>query len=168
MIFTGTYENKVDAKGRVSVPAPFRALISGSASRELALFPSFRFSCLEGMSFDTLTALSQQAGVSQVNLFEASRPNRFSLLFRSTQRLHIDDAGRVSLPDSLITQAGLSKTAVFTGEGHSFLLWSPEAHAAQVQADMAALAAESEADLSVDFALVAKEAGQATDKGGRA
>ena len=158
MIFTGTFENKIDAKGRVSVPAPFRALISTSVSREIALFPSFRFSCLEGMSFDTLTALSRQADVSRVNLFTKAKPNRFSILFRSTQRLNIDDAGRVSLPDSLISQTRLSQTAIFTGEGHSFLIWSPEAYADQIQADMEALANEGEEGFAVDFALAAREA----------
>lgn len=156
MIFTGTFENKVDAKGRVSIPAAFRALIQSSKSRELALFPSFRFSCLEGMSFDLLSALARQG--SKVSLFAKGKANPYSILFRSTQRLNIDDAGRITLPDSFIERAGLNKTAVFTGEGHAFQIWSPEAQAQQAAEDMAALEATGDLDaLEADFAAAAAE-----------
>ena len=156
LIFTGTFENKVDAKGRVSIPAAFRALIQGSASGELALFPSFRFPCLEGMSFDMLSALSKQAG--KVSLFSKGKPNPFSILFRSTLRLHIDDAGRITLPEVMIKKANLGKTAVFTGDGHSFQIWSAEAHATQMAQDMADLADFDDLDaLESDFAAAAAE-----------
>ena len=156
-IFTGTFENKVDAKGRVSIPAAFRALIQNSKSGELALFPSFRFACLEAMSFDFLGALSRQSG-SKVDLFTKGTVNPLSILFRSTHRLHIDDAGRITLPEALIAQAGLSKTAVFTGGGHSFMLWSPEAYAQQAADDRAYVDQEIKAgDVEFDFAAAAME-----------
>ena len=158
MIFTGTFENKIDSKGRVSVPAAFRALIQASSSRELAIFPSFRFPCLEAMSFDILTAIAQQSGVSQTSLFTKAKPNPFSLLFRMTHRLHIDDAGRVTLPENLVDHAGLTTTAVFTGEGYSFLLWSPKAHRDQLEEDTANLRTElAEGTLIVDFAAAATQ-----------
>ena len=155
MIFTGTFENKVDAKGRVSIPAAFRALIQGTPSGELALFPSFRLNCVEGMAFDMLAALSRQAG--KVSLFSKTKANPFSILFRQTHRLHLDDAGRITLPEALIAKAGLKKTAVFTGEGHAFQIWSPAAHQAQIDQDMADLAALSDLDdLESDFAAAAE------------
>ena len=138
MIFTGTYENKVDAKGRVSVPAAFRALIQGSKSAELAIFPSLRFDCLEAMSVDMLTALTRQ--MPKTSLLKKTRPTRFSQLLRSTQRFHIDDAGRITLPDSLIAKAGMDGKAVFTGDGYSFQIWSDAAHLAQLRQDELALA----------------------------
>ena len=157
MIFTGTFQNKIDAKGRVSVPAPFRTLIQASPSRQMALFPSLRFEgALEGMTGDLLNAIAQQTGVAKGNLVTKARPNPYSLIFRSSHSLHIDDAGRISLPDTLVTKAGLERTAVFTGEGHSFILWSPAAYEAQMAADMAALAENPNAEeFEIDFAAAA-------------
>jgi len=157
LIFTGTFENKVDAKGRVSIPAPFRALIKASKSGQIALFPSFRYNGLEGMSLDMLTALASQNAA--VNPFAKGKTNPYSVLFRSALTLGIDDAGRITLPDSLISRAALTGKAVFTGEGHSFLVWSPEAHQAQMAEDLAALAEGEGLDmLEADFAAAAAEA----------
>ena len=155
MIFTGTYENKVDGKGRVSVPAAFRALIQGSKSAELAIFPSLRFDCLEAMSVDMLTALTRQ--MPKTGLLSKARPTRFSQLLRATQRFHIDDAGRITLPESLIERAGLVGKAVFTGDGYSFQIWSAPAHAAQLAEDKAALDEMDGDEFEVDFAAAAME-----------
>ena len=156
MIFTGTFENKVDGKGRVSVPAAFRALIQESKSGELAIFPSFRFQCLEAMSFDMLAALARQT--PKANLFSKARTNPFDLLFRATHRFHIDDAGRITLPEALIAKAGISGKAIFTGEGHSFQIWSADAYAIQVSEDEATLAdLESLEAFEADFAAAALE-----------
>ena len=156
MIFTGTFENKVDAKGRVSIPAAFRALIQASKSRQISLFPSFRFTCLEGMSLDMLTALASQN--ARVNLFAKAKTNPYSILFRSALTLSIDEAGRITLPEVLIEKAKLSGKAVFTGEGHSFKVWSPHAYTAQMDQDLASLAEGEMLDmLEADFAAAAAE-----------
>ena len=106
------------------------------------------------MNFDLLSALARQG--SKVPLFAKGRANPYSILFRSTHRLNIDDAGRITLPDSFIERAGLTKTAVFTGEGYSFQIWSPEAQAQQATDDMASLEASGDLEtLETDFAAAA-------------
>ena len=159
MIFTGEAQNKVDTKGRTSVPAPFRTLITSSPSRELAVFPSFRYKALEGMTFDMLIALTQQDGAAEVNLFKR-KANRFAPLLRATHRMHIEETGRITLPANLLAFAGIEQTAVFTGEGNSFLIWSPEAHAEQAAEDMAAAMSGDEEDegFIVNFAAAAARA----------
>ncbi len=153
MIFTGTFENKVDGKGRTSVPAPFRSIITSSPSKELALFPSFRYNALEGMTFDMLAAITQQSGASEVNIFKAT-PNKFAPLLRATHRMHIEETGRITLPANLLSHAGIATTAVFTGEGHSFLIWSPEKFAQQAVSDIAPVT-EANEGFVVDFAAAA-------------
>ena len=164
MIFLGTFENRMDAKGRISFPAAFRALIHRSASREIALFPSFRYdNALEGMPAETLTAMADQQEVAEVDLFTKAKANRYSILFRTTHRLSIDDAGRINLPDSFVAHAGLEKSVVFSGEGHSFVLWSPAVHSAQMATDLAALKTPRDGLApSVDLATAARTGQQAT------
>jgi len=47
-VFLSTFANKIDRKGRVSVPAPFRAVLDRQASTGIILYPSFKHPCIEG------------------------------------------------------------------------------------------------------------------------
>ena len=123
-LFLSTYENKLDAKGRVSVPAPFRAVLDRNRST-LYIYKSLTLPCLEGCgparisqivdAIDEMDSLSKEAEVLQTMLFSA-------------QEMKIDSDGRMLLPAEFIAFAGLDRIALFAGIGRSFQIWRPDRH----------------------------------------
>ena len=116
--FYGTYENKVDAKGRVSVPAVFRQILAGPS---FAAFPSHRVEAIEGFSIDFMDHLS--ARVSEIDFF--SQDDLSMTVFSDSQQLTFDSTGRVQLPEGFRSHAGITDRAAFVGLGPTFQIWEP-------------------------------------------
>src|ERR1051326_4243640 len=57
-LFLSTWVNKVDKKGRVSVPASFRATLAGQSFAGIVVFRSFRTAALEGSGIDRIEEMS--------------------------------------------------------------------------------------------------------------
>ncbi len=51
-VFIGTFENKVDRKGRVSVPAQFRQTLAAQSFQGIVAFRSYRADAIEACGFD--------------------------------------------------------------------------------------------------------------------
>ena|SRR5579871_4231288 len=137
LVFLGTHINKVDKKGRVSVPASFRSQLAKIKAAEIALFPSYNVKAIEGCGPDSIQAL---ATASPYNIYTADAVNLTGDVFERTHLLEWDSEGRIVLPEALIVHAGISEQAVFVGRGRMFQLWSPEALATQRAADAAKMA----------------------------
>jgi MraZ protein len=131
--FFGTFVNKVDAKGRVSVPAPFRAVIQGRGLHSVALHPSLLDSCLEGAGFDRFEDLESQIDDS----FAPSARNEIAdLIMAQLRELPLDGEGRIVLPDEFIAKANLKDQATFIGQGRKFQIWEPAALAVVMKAKL--------------------------------
>jgi MraZ protein len=119
-MFVGTQINGVDAKGRTSVPAPFRAALSGS--RSLYVWPSFPGACIEGggasLLEDYARRLNDGAGSGHREDFEHA-------IFGDAHLVEFDQTGRVSLPEALRAHAKLTDQAAFVGLGNRFEIWNP-------------------------------------------
>jgi MraZ protein len=122
--FFGTFTNKVDAKGRVSVPAPFRAVIQGRGLTSVAVHPSLFEACLEGAGFDRFENLEQQIADSFVT---TASNDAADLIMGELRDLPLDGDGRIVLPDEFIAKANLSEQAAFIGQGRKFQIWEPAA-----------------------------------------
>ena len=139
-VFVSTYESAIDAKGRVSIPASFRAALGGGS--RIFLWPALDGSgCLEGggealmaMYRATLMRLPPQSPV---------RKALVTSIIAGAADLKMDDTGRIKLPDDLMQAAGLSGRVKFAGNIDSFQIWAPEKHEAFTSA-MAATAAKPE------------------------
>lgn len=125
-VFVSTYESAIDAKGRVSIPAPFRAVLGGGS--RVFLWPALDGSgCLEGGG----EALMQMYRQTLLRLPPKS-PARTALvegIFASAADLKMDDPGRIRLPQDLREAASLSERVVFSGQIDSFQVWEPGRHA---------------------------------------
>lgn len=122
--FTSSFFNKVDAKGRVSVPAPWRkALELRGAESNIVLIPGFRDRrCIEGYAPDTYQAIAAAIGK-----MHPSDPNRKKLEYRVMSRavpMQVDDNGRIVIGADLRGAFSLEPEAVFLGLGDSFQIWS--------------------------------------------
>ncbi len=122
----GTYQARFDAKGRMSVPAPFRAILrTGSAdgTAALVLRPSDRHRCIEGWPAATFDALT--ARFEHLDLFSQDDDDLRTALYAAAWPVEADKEGRISVPEFLVQHAGLTETAVFMGKGRSFEIWEP-------------------------------------------
>ncbi|MCH7544649.1 MAG: MraZ N-terminal domain containing protein, partial [Proteobacteria bacterium] len=71
MLFLSTFINKVDRKGRVSVPAPFRASLAGQVFNGIVAFRSYRQAAIEGCGIDRMERLSDS--IEELELFSEAR-----------------------------------------------------------------------------------------------
>lgn len=126
MRFTANYANRVDRKGRVSVPARFRALLSDSEFAGVAVYESFKLPCLEASSREFIDALSEKLN-EEFGAFDDEKEALAAALLGGSFDLPFDGEGRILLPQSLLDFAGISETAVFVGVGEKFLIWEPSA-----------------------------------------
>ncbi len=125
-VFLSTFQNKVDRKGRVSVPAPFRAALAGQNFAGVVLFPSMKgHRCLDGFGWDKVEELS--ASVAALDHLSDER-EALQTLFASANQLAFDIDGRILLTEDLREVAGIGENAVFVGRGDHFQIWEPEAH----------------------------------------
>lgn len=139
LVFTGTHINKVDRKGRVSVPAPFRAALAKAGAAEIAIFPSYNLKALEGCGPDIMAALADDT-FAAYNFYAADSGNLATQIFEVTRQLEWDAEGRIGLSDELMAHAGIGEQAAFVGKGRFFQIWSPDALTAQRAADAARIA----------------------------
>jgi MraZ protein len=125
MLFLSTYHNRIDKKGRVSIPAQFRAVLTVQESSAIVAYPSPINHCIEGCGMQRIVKFNQR-----VERFEPYSPERdaFSaMLFGDSVQLSMDAEGRVSLPEQLIEFANLKENVTIVGKGETFEFWAPKA-----------------------------------------
>ena len=127
-MFLSTTTNALDAKGRVSVPANFRARINGES---VVVWPSFEGDYLEGATLDYMERLL--TSLDELDFYDEAREALNQAIFAASRELSFDSGGRVKLPDDLVAHAGLSDKASFVGLGRTFQIWNPDAHAEHMQ-----------------------------------
>jgi len=123
-LFLSTYVNKVDKKGRVSVPSQFRSALGDQIQNGIVLFVSNQHSCLEGFDWAKMDEISER--MDHYDLFSDDQDDLSTTIFGESVQLFLDGDGRVTLPSGLAESAGISKSAVFVGMGRKFQIWSPE------------------------------------------
>ena len=122
--FVSTYTNKLDAKGRVSIPASFRQILAQQEMGALYCIPSFVSPSLEAFG-NTLLNQFQQRLDKYDPLFSENYDDEAQAVLAAAQSLNFDDEGRVRLPDDLIAHAGITERVVFVGLGQKFQMWDP-------------------------------------------
>ena len=143
-LFTSTYVNKVDKKGRVSVPASFRLALAGQSFNGVVVFPSFVHAAIDGSGIDLMESLA--SSVDQFDPFTDEHDAFGITIFGDTHQIPFDTEGRIVLPEALLNHAGVDGAAAFVGRGATFQIWEPAAlktykaeAVEQARADRAAL-----------------------------
>lgn len=122
-MFVSTYEGAIDAKGRVSIPAPFRAALGGSA-RVFIWEAADGSGALEGGG-EELMELYRET-LAELPLQSPIRDAIVTCIIAASADLKIDDTGRVKLPEELCQAADLNGKIRFSGQMDSFRIWNPE------------------------------------------
>lgn len=124
--FVSTFTNKIDAKGRVSIPAPFRAVLERDGYKGgIYCYPSLDAPALDGGG----ERLAQKIDglLSGLPDYSDERDELSVALYGDVQVLSIDGDGRIVLPEGLRKHAGLSAKVTFVGLGDKFQIWEPGA-----------------------------------------
>jgi MraZ protein len=133
----GRHVNKIDRKGRVSVPKPFREALSIVASKNIIstatfsgiyVYRSFKYRAIEGCGEKFIQRVVDS--LDDLELFSDEQDDLATTLLENSYQLAYDTEGRVLFPPELIEHAGLSNEAMFVGRGNRFQIWQPDAYEA--------------------------------------
>ena len=93
-MFLSSYENRIDKKGRVSVPATFRSHLGSMGYNGFVSYPSFNHPALEACSQDRIEKLSNT--IDSLNPFEEKRDFFATSILSESENLQFDTEGRIS------------------------------------------------------------------------
>ncbi len=137
-LFLTTFTNKVDKKGRVSVPAQFRAVLADQPYGGILAYRSLQGPWIEAAGIDRLQKFSDE--LERLDPDQPDQAERYTLLsalLGETFQLAWDEGGRVLLPQPLLEYAGIGEEAAFVGQGKFFLIRDPSQHLSIVEATIA-------------------------------
>ncbi len=149
-LFLDSHVHKIDRKGRVSVPAQFRAALMNQSFAGVIAFPSFRENCdaIEACGMDRMDQLSES--LDNLDPFSNAQNDMASVLFGAAVQLPFDGEGRIMLPRHLLDGAGITDKTVFVGCGQTFQIWAPDAYA-EFAIEARARAREARVELSLNM-----------------
>jgi MraZ protein len=124
MLFLSTYINKIDTKGRISVPSSFRTLLTQHDFSGVIAYQSIGNQCIEGCSYDRIMHLS--ASIDNLDPYSDEHDAFATIILGGSVKLPFDSEGRIILPESLLEFAMLEDKACFVGKGQTFEIWKPE------------------------------------------
>jgi len=122
-MFLSTYENKIDKKGRVSVPASFRSYLSNLGYNGVICYPSFNSQSIEVWPPDRVEKISNS--IDSLNPFDEKRDYFATSILSESINLQFDGEGRISLTPKLLKHAKIRSRMVFVGQGKTFQIWEP-------------------------------------------
>ncbi len=122
-MFLSSFENKLDKKGRVSVPSTFRSHLNSMGYNGFITYPSFNHSALEACSQDRIEKLSKT--IDSLNPFDEKRDYFATSILSESVNVQFDTEGRISLSDKLLNHAKIKNRVLFVGLGYTFQIWEP-------------------------------------------
>ncbi len=135
--FRGESVHKVDAKGRVSIPAAFRRVLEdndpdwteGLTPTLVIVYGDKSRSFLEGYSMTAMEEVDERIA----DLPRGSRNRRLLERMFSGQAvtMQVDETGRLVLPPKLRDKIGIKGEAFFIASGDTFQIWEPGTYEAQ-------------------------------------
>ncbi|MCM2471988.1 division/cell wall cluster transcriptional repressor MraZ [Rhizobium sp. CG5] len=131
--FLSNATNRIDAKGRVSVPAAFRSVLAQRDIPELYCFQDFVFPAISVGGPDLLERYERQIAAEDAFSPQA---NEMSLLVHGGGVfMRLDAEGRLMVTDFIRDFTGITSEVAFVGRSDHFQLWQPQAfHEAQAAA----------------------------------
>ena len=122
-MFLSTFENKLDKKGRVSVPASYRSYLSNLGYNGIICFPSFNNQCLEAWPQDRIEKISN--AIDTLSPFEEKKDYFATSILSESASLQFDSEGRIILTSKLLKHSKIKNNVLFVGQGKTFQIWEP-------------------------------------------
>jgi MraZ protein len=128
--FVSNYTLRLDTKGRVSIPAPFRAVLARDGFDGLYCYPALDRPALDAGGNALLAEI--ETLVARFPPYSDEREELAAALYGTSETLKIDGEGRVVLTEPLRNHAGIAEAVAFVGLGHKFQIWEPSRFRAQL------------------------------------
>jgi transcriptional regulator MraZ len=129
--FLSHFTNRFDAKGRISIPAPFRQVLAKDGFEGVYAYPALDAPALDCGGHRLLAEID--ALLATMPPFSPARDALATALLGTSEILRMDAEGRVSMDERLKSSLGLREEAVFVGQGHKFQIWEPSRFAAYLE-----------------------------------
>ena len=121
-LLVGRHINRIDKKGRVSVPKSFRASFDGQGFAGIYAYPSFKYPAIEACGEAFMARIS--ASLDNLDLYSEDQDDLAAAILESAHQLPFDPEGRIVLPPPLLAHAGIDGEAVFVGRGAKMQIWN--------------------------------------------
>ena len=125
-LFLSTFVNRIDKKGRVSVPSSFRSTLELNGFKGMVCYPSPNLSSIEGCTVNRIKKLSD--AIDSLGPFSSERSTFSASILADSHQINFDQEGRVIVPSELINFAGINDEISFVGMGETFQMWNPETY----------------------------------------
>ena len=125
-LFLSTYVNRIDKKGRISIPSSFRSVLEQNGLKGLICYPSPTLNSIEGCTFNRIKKLS--AAIDSLGPFSEERSTFSSSILADSHQVEFDREGRAILPVELLISVGIVDEIAFVGMGETFQMWMPETY----------------------------------------
>ena len=125
-LLVGKYVNKIDSKGRVSVPKPFRENFKNQSFIGLYAYPSFKTNAIEACSEEFMARLSQS--LEDLDLFSEEHDDLAAIILENAFPIPFDPEGRIVLTKELRDHAGILNNVAFVGRGVGLQIWNPKSY----------------------------------------
>jgi MraZ protein len=129
--FVSNYTLRLDAKGRVSIPAQFRAVLARDGFEGLYCYPSLAQPAVDAGGNALLAGIKNL--VDDFPDYSDERDELQLALYGTSETLKLDAEGRVMLTETLKSHAGITGEVSFVGLGDKFQLWEPSRFRTQLQ-----------------------------------
>ncbi|NBN63363.1 division/cell wall cluster transcriptional repressor MraZ [Microvirga tunisiensis] len=122
--FVSHFTNRLDSKGRVSIPAPFRAALARDGFEGLYCIASPHAPAVDAGGNELVSEIETRlAGFAKLS---ADHDALAFALFGASETPKVDAEGRIVLSDMIREQTGVTDQITFVGLGYKFQLWEPE------------------------------------------
>ena len=121
--FLSSAVNRIDAKGRVSVPAHFRAVVQRRGYQELYALKALDRPALDVGGLDLLDRYESRIAMEDPFLQTADDMSYF--VHGDSDFLKLDQDGRITVTDFIRDHTGITTDVAFVGRGTFFQMWEP-------------------------------------------
>ena len=123
-LFVSTFVNKIDRKGRVSLPSIFRSALPKDYKNEIILLKSLRNKGIEGLSVRRVNEIA--ARINNLDFFSEEHEDYTTTFFSEMMPTNLDKEGRFTLPEKLKNYANIRDEVAFIGQGYFFQIVNPK------------------------------------------
>ena len=123
-LFLSEFTNKVDKKGRISLPSIFRNALPKNNKNEIILYKSLKHKSIEGCSVERLNEIANR--INNLDFFSEDQDDFSTSIFSEIIPTNIDKEGRFVIPENLKQYANISDEVAFIGQGFYFQIWEPK------------------------------------------
>lgn len=121
--FVSNFTNRLDAKGRVSIPSGFRAVLAKDGYEGLYIHPALDLAALDAGGFALRKTIDDI--LARFSPFSEEWESLSTALNGTSEVLKVDPEGRITLSETLKAHAEITDQVTFVGHGHKFQIWEP-------------------------------------------